>query len=62
MALRGNKRVTVETLGVANWKFPDEGALSGAIYDSYTARKQAVNLYFEGATDEVIKSEAGLSP
>ncbi|EIK43267.1 hypothetical protein O59_004060 [Cellvibrio sp. BR] len=61
MALRGNKRVTVEALGVANWKFPDEGAFSGAIYDSYTARKQAVNLYFEGATDEVIKSEAGLS-
>lgn len=61
MPNRGNRRVTADELGVDTWKYPDEGALSDDDAASYRSRRRGLKLYLDGAADETIKAECGLS-
>ncbi len=58
---RYSRRCNEEDLGTSGWKRPDEGALpEGRVRNTYFARKLAITLYLQGATEQEIKSEAGI--
>lgn len=57
-----SRRYSAEELDAASWKHPDEGALpDGRVKDGYLARKKAIALYLQGATEQCIKAETGIS-
>lgn len=61
MRAKNSRRLNAEELRVFDWKYPDEGALpQGPTKDGYFARKKAIMLYFEGATESEIKKQAGI--
>lgn len=50
-------------LGIStdNWPTPDEGALKDDVRTQYLARKRAISLYIDGASDATIRSSTGIS-
>lgn len=44
-----------------NWPTPDEGALNNEVRKQYLVRKQAIQLYVDGASDFTIRSATGIS-
>ncbi|GGI17039.1 hypothetical protein [Oxalicibacterium faecigallinarum] len=57
---KNTHRMTRDELNVADWKYPDEGALEGIDKKRYFSRKHAINLYLDGASAEQIKDKAGI--
>lgn len=61
MRKRNSRRLDGAELDISNWKYPDEGALpDGPIKNGYFARKKAINLYFQDATEREIRAAAGI--
>lgn len=60
MRKKNSRRLSPEELNMSAWKYPDEGALTGLIKDGYFARKKAITLYVQGATEVEIKAHAAI--
>lgn len=61
MRKRNSRRLDKDELDISTWKYPDEGALSeGSIKHGYFSRKQAILLYFQGATEREVKANTGI--
>ncbi|NGM88077.1 hypothetical protein G5B35_12240 [Parapusillimonas sp. SGNA-6] len=61
MRAKNCRRFDKDELDISAWKYPDEGALpDGPVKKGYLARKKAISLYFEGATERQIRANAGI--